>query len=468
MEPPPLRAEPVRSLPSLPHSVEAEQALVGALLIDATAWARVAGQVRASDLFRPDHRLIFDAITTLASRGQPHDVVTVNDYLENTGSLQQAGGLAYLSSIARNTPTAANVTTYAQIVRDCRTRRELASFGAYVERSVADGRGRPAEELVADMVQRLLALQTGARTGKGLVSSGELARELIDDLDRRREKAAGLTIALADFDAITGGLEPGDLVVIAARPGMGKTSLLVTIAAQVARTVSTAVFSAEMPALQLMRRCVALIGGIPQTRLRRADQLSETDWSAIASAATKIGERRLAIDDTPMPSLPHIRAEAYARKAQHGLGLVLVDYVQLVQGSGANRYEQLRDVAYGFKALAKDLSVPIIVLAQLNRGVESRDQKRPHMSDLRDSGAIEEAADIVGLLYSEGYYDRDFGMPSVLECMVAKNRNGERGECLWRFAGEFSRVTVLEDGPRAQYRQLRAKRQRNGGDVDGL
>jgi replicative DNA helicase len=446
--------------------VEAEQALVGSLMIDATAWARVVGQVRTSDLFRADHRLIFDAIATLASRGQQIDVVTVKDYLEQTGGLHQAGGLAYLSSIARNTPTAANAATYARIVRDCRARRELASFGVYVERSVADGRGRTAEELVADMVRRLLALQTGARTGKGLVSSDELARELIDDLDRRREKAAGLATGLADFDAITGGLEPGDLVVIAARPGMGKTSLLVTIAAQVARTVSTAVFSAEMPALQLMRRCVALIGGIPQTRLRRADQLTEADWSAIYAAAGKICERSLGIDDTPAPTLSHIRAEAYARKARHGLGLLLVDYVQLVQGTGATRYEQLRDVAYGLKALAKDLSVPIIVLAQLNRGVESRDQKRPHMSDLRDSGAIEEAADIVGLLFSEGYYDRDFGMPQVLECTVAKNRNGERGECLWHFAGEFSRVTALEDGSRAQYRHLRAKRKR--ADVDGL
>jgi replicative DNA helicase len=461
-----MRAEPVRSLPAPPHSVEAEQALVGSLLIDATAWARVAGQVRTSDLFRPDHRLIFDAITTLASRGQPHDAVTVASELEKTGGLQQAGGLAYLSELGRETPSGANATGYAQIVRDRRTLRELASFGQYVERSVADGRGRTAEELLAELVQRLLALQTGARTGKGLVSADVLARELIDDLDRRREKAAGLATGLSDFDALTGGLEPGDLVVIAARPGMGKTSLLVTVAAQVATTVSTAVFSAEMPALQLIRRCVALVGGIPQTRLRRADQLTEADWSAIYAAAGKICERSLGIDDTPAPTLSHIRAEAYARKARHGLGLVLVDYVQLVQGCGANRYEQLRDVAYGLKALAKDLSVPIIVLAQLNRGVESRDQKRPHMSDLRDSGAIEEAADIVGLLYSEGYYDRDFGMPQVLECTVAKNRNGERGECLWRFAGEYSRVTVLEDGQRAQYRHLRAKRKR--GDADDL
>lgn len=170
----------------------------------------------------------------------------------------------------------------------------------------------------------------------------------------------------------------------------------------------------------------------------------------------------MSIDDTPLPALTHIRAESLALKARTGLGLVMIDYMQLVKGSGKNRYEELRDVAYGIKAMAKDLEVPVIVLAQLNRGVESRDEKRPLLSDLRDSGAIEEAADIVGLLYSEGYYDPDFGMPYVLECQIEKNRNGERGECLWHFSGQHSRVTELDSGARAQYLQQRAKRRRPG------
>jgi len=286
------------------------------------------------------------------------------------------------------------------------------------------------------------------------------------DLERRRDAQVGLSIGLEDFDAITGGLEPGDLVVIAARPGMGKTSLLVTIEAEVAKGSPAAVFSAEMPAQQLTRWSVALLGRVSQTRLRHARELTDADWSAIWSAAASVGQLKLWIDDTPLPPLTHIRAEAFALKAQAGLGVILIDYVQLVAGAGANRYEQLRDVAYGLKALAKDLAVPVIVLAQLNRAVETRDRKRPHLSDLRDSGATEEAADIVGLLYAEGYYNSDFEMPDVLECAIAKNRNGERGECFWSFCGDHSRMTVLEDGPRAQYRRLRAVKQHRGGADD--
>jgi replicative DNA helicase len=449
-------ADSVARLPVHSHVDSAEQALLGSLLIDGTAWARISSVVRSADLARPDHRLIFDAIAALAGAGEAHDFVTVSNHLERTRRLEAAGGFAYLGEISRNTPTAANVVAYAHAVRDRATARALSAFAAEIDRSIADGRSLTADELVAGAVQRLLALQTSARIGKGLASSTDLVRELVDDLDRRRDERRGMRIGLADFDELTGGLEPGDLVVIAARPGMGKTALLVTIASHIERSPA-AIFSAEMPALQLMRRAIALESNVPQGRLRRAESLTDADWSAITPALGTLARRPLWIDDSALPSLTHIRAESFALKARAGIGLVLVDYVQLVQGAGANRYEQLRDVAYGLKALAKDLAVPVIMLAQLNRGVESREHKRPYMSDLRDSGAIEEAADIVGLLYSEGYYDPGFGMPYVLECQVSKHRNGERGECLWRFAGAHSRITVLEPGARAQYLQLRAK-----------
>jgi len=458
----PIRAEPVAHLPVPPHSVAAEQALLGSLLIDHTAWARISGIVRASDFFRPDHREIFETITGLAGRGQAHDVLTVSECLRSAGRLEAVGGQAYLSQIARDTSTAANAGAYAQIVRDYSAKRALASFAADTERSLVEGRGRSADELIAEATERLLALQTTARAGKGLVSSEDLARELIDDLDSRRDRSKGLEIGLADFDALTCGLEPGDLVVIAGRPGMGKTALLVSIGAHVSQHQPVAVFSAEMSSRQLMRRGLALLGGIIQGKLRRASVLTDEDWSVIGPAATQLARRRFWVDDTALPSVTHIRAESLALKARAGLGLVLVDYVQLVEGRGANRYEQLRDVAYGCKALAKDLAVPVILLAQLNRDVESRVDKRPHLSDLRDSGAIEEAADIVGLLYSEAYYTPDFGMPYVLECRIDKHRNGERGECLWRFDGACSRVTVLEEGARAQYRLRRANPRRSG------
>lgn len=460
-----MRRDSVRALPAPSRSMAAEEAVLGCLLLDARAASRAPGLISAEHFASPAHRAIAAAIVWLASRGRPADTVSVANHLGT--QLELAGGLAYLSKLARETPTAANVDAYARVVRSHAQLRALAALGTEIERQVAEAHGDDAERLIADVIQRLITLQADARRGPGLVPIEKLMRELVDDLDRRQRERIGLNIGLADFDALTGGLEPGDLVVFAARPGMGKTSLLVTIAATVARTVPVAVFSAEMPALQLMRRALALVGHIPQNRLRRAATLTDTDWAAIAPAASEVSAMHLAIDDTPLPRLTHIRAESFAVKARQGLGLVLIDFVQLVKGSGANRYEELRDVAYGLKGLAKELGVPIIVLAQLNRGVESRERKRPNLSDLRDSGAIEEAADLVGLLYSEAYYERSFPMPYVLECQVAKNRNGERGQCLWRFSGERSAVEVLDMGAATQYRRMLAEQQRRDvGDVD--
>jgi len=447
----------MRDRPAGHHSIEAEQAVLGALLIDSSAWPRIADRLSAADFLGEAHRTIFAAIAELNATGKAADMVTVAEFLERRGQLTRIGGLAALGPLTRETPSAANVEAYAEVVRDRSLLRGLEAFAAQTASALEDSSGAGAAEIIGRAQERLLELQASARTGGGLVSSAQLAGELVDDLDSRRGRPTGLQIGLADFDTLTNGLEPGDLVVIAGRPGMGKTALLVSVAEHVSRQTPTAVFSAEMPARQLMRRCLALVGGISQGRFRRAEQLTDADWEAISPAAAQLAERRLWIDDTALPSLTHVRAECLALKARSGLGLVLIDYVQLLQGRGNNRYEQLRDIAYGCKALAKDLAVPMVLLAQLNRGVEARDQKRPHLSDLRDSGAIEEAADIVGLLYSEGYYDREFGMPYVLECRIDKHRNGERGECLWRFAGEFSQVSVLEPGPRAQYLQLRVK-----------
>lgn len=451
----------IRTMDDGPSSVESEQALLGCLLIDPATWPLVTAETSSADFARPDHGLIYEAIGELAARGAGIDVVTVGFQLQAQGKLDDAGGLAYLGTLAHDTATTANVVAYAKIIRGRAALRRLQQTAARLMRAAGDP-GATAAELVADVIDRLTALQGAARTGRGLVPSGQLAGELLDDLDRRREAPRGLALGLADFDELTCGLEPGDLVVLAGRPSMGKTAWLVSVAVNVALTSPVAIFSAEMPAQQLMRRAVSLIGGISQGVLRRPERLTEIDWATISPAASQIARRHLWIDDTSLPALAHIRAECSALKARHGLKLAIVDYVQLVQGSGANRYEQLRDVAYGFKALAKDLQIPVIVLAQLNRGVESRDRKRPNLSDLRDSGAIEEAADIVGLLFSEGYYDRDFEMPYVLECQVAKNRNGERGECLWRFDGAHSKVTVLEHGMQSHYRQMRAKAQRGG------
>lgn len=444
------------------YSLESEEAVLGGLLIGEKTWPLIAMLLTAIDFYREDHRLIFGAIKSLAESGRGHDPVMVSQHLERNGKLEEAGGLAYLSTLARHTPTISNIRGYAEVVRERATRRDLTRLAQDLERGVNTPGEFTAVELIARHQQMLIDLQARARVGKGLVSSRDLAADLANDLDRRREAPCGLSIGLSNFDELTAGLEPGDLVVIAARPGMGKTALLVSIAASVSAHTPVAVFSAEMPAHQLMRRTLALTASVSQGRLRRPERLTESDLAAISPAIGAVAELHLSIDDTALPPLSHIRAESLALKARSGLGLVLVDYVQLVKGVGKNRYEELRDVVYGLKAMAKDLEVPVIVLAQLNRGVESRDEKRPTLADLRDSGAIEEAADIVGLLYSEGYYDPEFSMPYVLECQIEKNRNGERGECLWHFSGQYSRVTELDSGARAQYLQHRVKRRRSG------
>jgi replicative DNA helicase len=450
----------VTALPVPPHSVDAEQALLGAILIDPRSFSRVA--VEPEDFYRTEHRLIFSAMAEIVPRGMP-DAVMVANVLRHRRELEAAGGVEYLAQLHAEATSAANIQAYARIVLEKRTERRLREVGmAIVERTNG---GQKTEEQISDAMRELLALAETARAGGGLVTAKELVRELLDDLDRRRDGAQGLSIGLPDFDSYSSGLEAGDLVVIAGRPGMGKTALLVSIAAHVSKSTGVAVFSAEMSSQQLMRRCVSLLGSVPQGKLRRASNLEDADWQAIGDAAGKVAERRLWIDDRALPALGHIRSEVMTLKAKAGLGLVMVDYVQLIQGAGANRYEQLRDVAYGLKGLAKEAGIPVILLAQLNRGVETRgDNKRGRLSDLRDSGAIEEAADIVGMLYSEGYYDPGHSMAYVLECAIEKNRNGERGECLWYFAGEFSRVATLQEGAREQYIRLRNQSRKPQGD----
>jgi len=460
------RPERVVQLTIPPHSVEAEQAVLGALLLDGgRTWPLVASLLTTADFYRADHRLIFDAIGEVARSGSAPDLVMVDAVLERRRQREDTGGFAYLGTLTRDT-TGANAEHYARIVRERAQLRQLAEMGHRLAAAALGQGDRSAEQLAAEVSRDLAALHGRAKSGAGLVSAHELAGALVDDLDARREGATGLMTGLADFDDTTGGLEPGELTIFAGRPAMGKSALMVTIAAHVSRDKPVALFSAEMPALQLARRAAALLGNISQTRMRRPDRLTDEDWVRISDGASKFRDRKLWIDDKQLPPMTHIRAECIGHKARHGLDLVLIDYVQLVSGTGANRYEQLREVAYGAKALAKELSIPVVMLAQLNRGVEQRERKRPFLSDLRDSGSIEEAADIVGLLYREDYYDQQFGMPNVVECAIEKHRNGERGQCLWHFAGEFSRMTALDEGARRQYRHLVAQAGRRKGSEE--
>lgn len=466
-----MAADPTPLVRPPPHSVEAEQSVLGSLLLDGeSVWNPIRSRISVGDFYSPDHRLIFEAIAGLVAESKPIDVLTVSVRLDRIGKLQEVGGLAYLSTLVRNTPTASNAQAYAQIVHERAMMRRLLQFARGLSAQIDDHAGRSVQEIASMAQEQLLELQAGVREGSGLIPAGVLVGQLLDDLDRRSEGRKGIALGLGYFDELTGGLDAGDLVVLAGRPGMGKTALQVSIAATVARDHQVALFSAEMPALQLMRRCMALASGLSQKQLRRPDQLEEPHWEQISRAAPTLSALRLHVDETAQPTIAHIRAELAALKARSGLGLVLIDYLQLLRASGRNRYEELREVAYGLKALAKDLGVPVIALAQLNRDVEKRgDDKRPNISDLRDSGAIEEAADIIGMLYREAYYNSSTAMPYVLECNVQKHRNGATGQCLWSFAGERSLIVPLDEGAAIQYRRVVAEQSRSRtSGVDGL
>lgn len=448
-------AEPLADLRLPPHSVAAEQAVLGALLLNAKAWPLVSRLLDASDFYRPDHRLAYATMARMAARNETLDVVTLTAELDRRGELDTVGGQHWLLRLVRETATADTVEHHAALVRERAQLRKLGELAHTLESLALGQSGESVETIAAQVASELAAIQSRAQTGTGLVQIEAIARELVDDLDERREgKRKGLATGLADFDWLTGGLEPGDLVLLAGRPSMGKTALLGTIAAHVSRDVWVSIFSAEMPKLQLARRMTAFLGGIAQDKLRRPERMTDDDWAHATEGMSLMSRRHIAIDDRHLPSLEHIRAECMGFRARYGMGLVLIDYAQLVQAPGKNMHESMGKVAYGAKALAKELECPVVMLAQLNRDVERRDNRRPRMSDLRESGSLEEAADIIGMLYREGYYDETFDMPYAVECNVEKARNSERGQCLWRFDGEFSRMMALDDSERRRYRHL--------------
>ncbi|MGH8150103.1 MAG: replicative DNA helicase, partial [Steroidobacteraceae bacterium] len=376
-----------------PHSVEAEQAVLGGLMIEPIAWDQVADVVRAEDFYRPDHRLIFESIGTLASGGKPCDVVTVSEQLERLGRLEDAGGLAYLGTLARDTPTAANVRAYADIVRERSLLRRLVSAGTAIAASVYNDDGTSARDLVDRAEQGVFEIaEAGSRGREGAVAVRQLLPGIIDQIDELHthpEKLRGLPSGFADFDKYTGGLRPGDLVIVAGRPSMGKSTLAVNIAEYAAINpsirASVAIFSMEMPSDQVITRMLASVGSVPLGNLR-SGRISDEDWVRITGATSQLSEAKIFVDETPALTPTELRARARRVKREHGLGLVVVDYMQLMQvpGTKENRATEIAEISRGLKVLAKELAVPVIALSQLNRSVEQREHKKPVMSDLRE------------------------------------------------------------------------------------
>ncbi len=433
-----------------PHSVEAEQSLLGGLMLDQRAWDQIADVVTAEDLYRADHRLIFGAVAALVERNQPPDAVTVSEHLQRLGQLEAAGGLPYLARLVEDTPSAANIRAYGRIVRDNAMLRQLIEIGGDIAASAHATEGRTAAEIVDRAEQRVFEIaEGGLRRGSGFVSLKQVLPKTIDRLDflsHSTSEITGVSTGFGEMDKMTAGLQRGELIIIAGRPSMGKTTLAINIAenAALGAKIPAAIFSMEMSAEQLSFRMLSSIGRIEQTRLRTG-KLHDEDWPRVDSAVSMMSDAPIFIDDSGALTPTEVRARARRLKREHGLGLIVVDYLQLMQVSGTveNRATEISEISRSLKALAKELDVPVIALSQLNRSVEQRQDKRPVMSDLRESGAIEQDADLILFIYREEVYERDTPRKGIADIIIAKQRNGPVGDFRLTFLGQFTRFENL-------------------------
>ncbi len=429
-----------------PHSIEAEQAVLGGLMLDSRAWEQIADRVSEEDLYRHDHRLIFRSIARLEAADKPFDVVTLSDELSKTNELDAAGGLAYLGQLAKETPSAANIRAYADIVRERSIFRQLIEVGTDIAGSAYNPQGRESKDILDEAERRVFTIaEQGNRGGKGFRGIKQLLTKTVEQIDFLFEQEGtltGVTTGFKDFDEQTSGLQKGDLVIVAGRPSMGKTTFSMNMAenAAIAQGIPVAVFSMEMPAESLAMRMISSMGRIDQHRLRTG-QLNEDDWPRITSAVSLLSEAKIFVDDTPALSPTELRARARRLKREHGLGLIVIDYLQLMQlgSSSENRATEISEISRNLKALAKELEVPVIALSQLNRSLEQRPNKRPVMSDLRESGAIEQDADVIVFIYRDEVYNPDSPDKGTAEIIVGKQRNGPIGTTRLTFLGQFTK-----------------------------
>ena len=429
-----------------PNSLEAEQSILGGLMLDNTAWDKIADIIVKSDFYRKDHRIIFDGISNLIEASEACDVVTLSEYLENKGELETAGGLEYIASLANETPGAANAISYAKILRERSVLRSLISAGNQISGNAYLNDGREASELV-DEAERLVfdIAEKGARGRAGFEHLKDVLPDTIDRIEllsKSESDITGVATGYKEFDKLTAGLQSGDLAIIAGRPSMGKTTLAVNIAenAAIGAKVPTAIFSMEMPKEQLAFRMISSLGRVDQSHLRTG-KFPDEDWSRINTAVQLMSDAPIYIDDTPALSPTEIRARARRLKRESGLGLIVLDYIQLMQvhGTTENRATEISEISRSLKALAKELSVPIIALSQLNRSVESRTDKKPIMSDLRESGAIEQDADLILFIYRDEVYNQDTPRKGVADISIAKQRNGPIGDFPLTFVGRYTK-----------------------------
>jgi len=434
-----------------PHSIEAEQSILGGLLIDNKAIDRIAGQVSASDFYRNDHRIIFTHISKLIDNNDPADIVTVAESLEQNAELTKVGGVAYLGLVAENTPTASNITGYAKIVRERSIMRNLVEVGSDIVESAFSPQGKDAQQLLDESESKIFQIADAGTSEKlGFIDIKELlpkAAQRIDDLYQLDDPngVTGVPSGYSDLDQKTAGLQPGDLIIIAGRPSMGKTSLALNIAEHVGMEAGlpVAIFSMEMGAAQLTMRLLGSVGKLDQHKMR-IGQLEDEDWPKLTNALGVLNEAPIFIDEGSALNSYEVRARARRLHRQQGkLGLIVIDYIQLMSSaneqSTENRATEVSEISRSLKALAKELNVPVVALSQLNRSVESRPDKRPMMSDLRESGAIEQDADVIMFIYRDEVYNPETAEKGVAEILLSKQRNGPTGTVKLTFLGQYTR-----------------------------
>ncbi|MDO9311320.1 MAG: replicative DNA helicase [Nitrosomonas sp.] len=441
-----------------PHSIESEQSVLGGLMLDNHAWEKVADVITDSDFYRQDHRLIYHHICKLIEHNKPADVITVAESLEISAELQKIGGLAYIGAIVQNTPSAANIKRYAEIVRERSIMRNLAQIGVQITDSAYSPAGRSAADLLDEAEKKVFEIaEEGARGKEGFMDIQPLLKQVVERIELlysqdNPSNVTGIASGFHDLDQKTSGFQPGDLIIVAGRPSMGKTAFSLNIAEHVALELNkpVAVFSMEMGGAQLAMRMLGSVGKLDQHKVRTG-RLEDADWPKLTHALGKLNEAPIFIDESAALNALELRARARRLYRQHGeLGLIVVDYLQLMSSSsqGENRATEISEISRALKGLAKELKVPVIALSQLNRSLEQRPNKRPVMSDLRESGAIEQDADVILFIYRDEVYNPDSPDKGIAEIIIGKQRNGPIGKVDLTFLGEYTR---FESHARPEY-----------------
>lgn len=433
-----------------PQSLEAEQAVLGGLMLSGDSWDQVSERVGESDFYRKEHQQIFRVMLQLAENDQPRDLVTVSEALQKLGQLESAGGVSYLSELSRNTPSAANIAAYAEIVRERSVLRQLISVSNKVAGRAFNPEGAHSTEILDEAESSIFKIAEQMKKGAGPQAIKNVlvkTVERIEELYKSKKTVTGLSSGFDEFDKMTSGLQKSDMIVVAARPSMGKTTFAMNLCESVAikNNKPVLVFSMEMPAESIVMRMLASLGRI-NLRNILSGNLQQDDWNRIASAMQMLSPQKFFIDDTPALSPLEVRARArrVARECGGEIGAIMVDYLQLMQVPGIeNRVNEISEISRSLKGLAKELNCPVIALSQLNRSLEQRPNKRPVMSDLRESGAIEQDADLIVFLYRDEVYNKESQEKGIAEVIIGKQRNGPIGTCRLAFRGEFTRFDDL-------------------------